>query len=231
MRCTQTSDSTLPHVRSDINNYLKDGKTGIFRLQGDYLANLAPNLYGRVSAGFLEEMFAGVDGEVLYRPYHERWAVGLDLNDVAQRGFHELFGLRSYHVTSGHLTFYYKLPFYNLQAAVHVGRYLAGDKGATFDLSREFAGGIRAGIFFTKTNVSAQQFGEGAFDKGFIISIPLDVLLGEPSQSDATFVYRPLTRDGGQMLDIARPLYDETDGYRSRKPCRACGRICSSDRR
>ena len=209
----QTSNSVLPHVRSDLNEYLKNGKTGVFRLEGDYFANLAPNFYGRVSAGLLEEMFAGVDGEVLYRPYHERWAVGLDLNHVVQRGFHDLFGFRPYQVTTGHLSFYYKLPFYNLQAAVHVGRYLAGDKGATFELSREFAGGIRAGIFFTRTNVSAQQFGEGSFDKGFMISVPIDLLLGEPSQTYATYVYRPLTRDGGQMLDIAHPLYDETDGY------------------
>jgi hypothetical protein len=207
------SDSVLPHVRSDIAQYLKQGKTGIFRLQSDYLVNLAPDLYGRISGGLLEEMFAGVDGEVLYRPYDRRWAIGLDLNYVAQRGFDELFALRPYRVATGHVSFYYKLPFYSLQAAVHVGRYLARDKGATLEVSREFAGGIRAGVFVTRTNVSAQQFGEGSFDKGFMLSIPLDLLLGEPSRTYGTYVYRPLTRDGGQRLDIAKPLYDATDGY------------------
>jgi hypothetical protein len=209
----QVSDSVLPHVRSDINEYLKEGKTGIFRLQSDSFFNLAPNFYGRVSAGLLETMFAGVDAEVLYRPYEQRWAVGLDLNHVAQRGYHELFGLRNYQVTTGHLSLYYKLPFYSLEAALHIGRYLAGDKGATFELSREFAGGIRAGIFFTRTNVSAAQFGEGAFDKGFMISIPIELFFGQPTRSVTSFLYRPLTRDGGQMLDIAKPLYPETDGY------------------
>lgn len=209
----QASDSTLPHVRSDINQYLKDGKAGIFRLQSDSFFNIAPNLYGRVSAGLLEEMFAGVDGEVLWRPYHRRWAIGLDLNHVYQRGFHELFGLRNYQVTSGQLTFYDKLPFYHLTAAVRIGRYLAGDKGFTVELSRKFAGDIRAGIFFTRTNVGASQFGEGSFDKGFMVSIPLQLFFGQPSTSMTNFIYRPLARDGGQMLDISKPLYDETDGY------------------
>jgi hypothetical protein len=208
-----TSDSLLPHVRSDIAEYLKQGKTGIFRLQGDQIVTLAPDLYGRVSAGLLEEMYAGIDGEVLYRPYDQRWAIGLDLNHVKKRAFDELFGLQSYEVTTGHLSFYYKLPFYSLQTAIHVGRYLAGDKGATLELSREFAGGIRAGVFVTRTNVSAQQFGEGSFDKGFMISIPLDVFFGEPRSDYASYVYRPLTRDGGQMLEISKPLYRETDGY------------------
>jgi hypothetical protein len=207
------SDSVLPHVRSDIARYLREGKTGIFRLQGDYLFNMAPDLYGRLSGGLLEEMFAGVDGEILYRPYNRRWAIGLDLNHVIQRDFNELFRLRSYQVTTGHLSLYYKLPFYDLQSALHVGRYLAGDKGATFELSREFAGGVRVGAFVTRTNVSAHQFGEGSFDKGILITIPLDVLLGAPTRSFASYVYRPLTRDGGQRLSISRPLFDATDGY------------------
>jgi len=205
--------SGLPHVRSDIGFYLKEGKSGIFDGQGDYLFNLAPDWYGRVSAGLLEYMYAGVDTEVLWRPYDQRYAVGLDVNHVIKRGFHDLLGLQSYQITEGQLSFYYKLPFYNLQAAIRVGRYLAGDKGATIELSRVFAGGVRAGLFATKTNVSAAQFGEGSFDKGFFVSFPLDMLLANPSTSEASYLYRPLTRDGGQYVAISRPLYQATDGY------------------
>jgi Exopolysaccharide biosynthesis protein YbjH len=205
--------SALPHVRSDIGFYLKKGKSGIFQLHGDYLFNIAPDWYGRVSAGYLEYMYAGFDGEVLYRPYDQRFAIGLDVNHVIKRNFNELFGLQRYRITEGQLSFYYKLPFYNLTAAIRVGRYLAGDKGATVALWRDFVGGVRAGIFATKTNISAAQFGEGSFDKGFFISFPLDLLLGNPSRSEAHYVYRPLTRDGGQYLEVTKPLYDETDGY------------------
>lgn len=206
------SNSLLPHVRSDIGKYLKQGANGIFRLQGDYMFNIAPGLYGRISAGYLEEMFAGVDGEILYRPYDERWAVGLDLNHVYQRSFNDLFGLRNYHVTTGHLSFYYKLPWYHLLAHLYVGQYLAGDRGATLEISRRFDSGVTVGAFATKTNVSSTQFGEGSFDKGLFVSIPLDLLFGQPSQQYASYVFRPTTRDGGQMLDIAKPLYNMTDG-------------------
>jgi len=205
--------SALPHVRSDIGFYLKQGKTGIFQWQGDYLFNIAPDWYGRASGGLLEYMYAGVDGEILYRPYGSRFAVGLDVNHVIKRDFHDLFALQSYQVTEGRLSFYYKLPFYDVTAALHLGRYLAGDKGATIELSRQFESGVRLGIFATKTNVSASQFGEGSFDKGFFVSFPLDLLLSSPSRSEASYVYRPLTRDGGQYLSIAKPLYSMTDGY------------------
>lgn len=205
--------SALPHVRSDIGFYLKDGKNGIFQWQSDYLFTIAPGWYGRVSGGLLEYMYAGVDGEILYRPYGRRLAFGLDVNHVIKRDFHDLLGLQSYQVTEGRLSAYYQLPFYDLTAALHVGRYLAGDKGATIELSRQFESGVRAGIFATRTNVSAAQFGEGSFDKGFFISFPLDLLLANPSRSEASYVYRPLTRDGGQYVSIAKPLYSMTDGY------------------
>jgi hypothetical protein len=205
--------SDLPHVRSDIGFYLKEGKSGIYQSQADYFLNIAPDWYGRVSGGLLEYMYGGVDGEILYRPYGQRLAIGLDVNHVIQRGFNDLFTFLPYQVTEGQLSFYYKLPFYNLTAALRVGRYLAGDKGATIEISREFASGVRVGIFATKTNVSAQEFGEGSFDKGVLLSFPLDLLLANPSRSEAGYVYRPLSRDGGQYVDLAKPLYKEIDGY------------------
>ena len=51
--------------------------------------------------------------------------------------------------------------------AVHVGRYLAKDRGYTFEARRTFDSGFSLGAFFTRTNVSAEDFGEGSFDKDF----------------------------------------------------------------
>jgi hypothetical protein len=209
---TLTSNSTLPHVRSDIAEYLHHGSSGIFQLHGDYLFSVANDWYGRISGGILEEMYSGVDGEVLYRPAGQRWAVGLDLNHVYKRDFDELFGNQDYNITTGHLTFYYKLPWLGALAQLHVGQYLAGDRGATFEISRRFDSGVTIGAFATKTNVSAAQFGEGSFDKGFYISFPLDLGLGTRTKDQAGFTYRPLTRDGGQMVDIPKELYGVTDG-------------------
>ena len=207
------SDSQLPRVRSDIKNYLKEGEVWIGRLQGAYYANLAPSVYGTVYAGLLEEMFGGVGGEVLYKSVGSPWAAGVDLNWVKQRDFDGLFNFRDYDTVTGHVGFYYNLPFWDLSGSVRAGRYLAKDWGATFELAREFESGIRVGVFATFTDVSAEQFGEGSFDKGFYISIPLDIYSTTPTKTRFGLTYRPLTRDGGQQLGRASALIGRVGDY------------------
>lgn len=206
------SDSQLPRVRSDIAQYLKEGEQWIDNLHADYLTKLDPEVYGRLSAGIFELMFAGVGGEVLYRPVGKRWAVGLDANYVRQRDFDGRFGLQDYDVVTGHLSYYHVLPFYDILATVRGGRYLAKDWGGTLELSRTFDNGVTFGVFATKTNVSAGEFGEGKFDKGFFISFPLDLFFTTPTRQRAGLTFRPLTRDGGQFLIKPKPLYGVTSG-------------------
>jgi hypothetical protein len=206
------SDSELPRVRSDIAQYLKEGEQWIDNLHGDYVTKLGPEVYGRLSAGIFELMFAGVGGEVLYRPVGKRWAVGLDANYARQRDFDGRFGLQDYDVVTGHLSYYHVLPFYDILATVRGGRYLAKDWGGTLELSRTFDNGVTFGVFATKTNVSGEEFGEGKFDKGFFISFPLDLFFTKPTRQRAGLAFRPLTRDGGQQLIKPKPLYGLTNG-------------------
>lgn len=201
------SNSVLPHVRSDVAEYLKQGPNALVRLEGNYIWSPWSQVYARVSAGIFEEMYAGVAGEVLYRPSNSPLAVGLDVNRVRQRGFTERFDFRDYEVTTGHLNLYAELPYYGVLSHLSYGRYLAGDWGMTFDLSRNFANGVTAGIFATFTNVPATQFGEGQFDKGVYLSIPLDLFFPKSSRRSAGFLFRPLTRDGGQKVRDGYDLY------------------------
>jgi hypothetical protein len=94
---------------------------------------------------------------------------------------------------------------------VSAGQYLAGDRGATFQVSRRFASGVEVGVFATKTNVSATRFGEGSFDKGIIVRIPIDFALPINTQSAFTTILRPIQRDGGQKLQGGAVLYDITE--------------------
>jgi hypothetical protein len=66
------------------------------------------------------------------------------------------------------------------------------------------------GVYATKTNVSATQFGEGSFDKGIFWSLPFDALLTRSSKGSAKFLWTPLTRDGGAKLRRPIELYEET---------------------
>ncbi|QYE36045.1 YjbH domain-containing protein [Polymorphobacter sp. PAMC 29334] len=208
------SDSSLPHVRTDIAQYLSKGKTAITHLQADYNFNIAPNLYGHAYGGLLEEMFAGVGGEVLWRPYNSSFALGIEGAYVAQRGYDQLFDLRQYRTFTGFVSAYYTLPGNHVDASVKVGRYLARDFGATFELSRRFESGVRVGAFATFTNISAARFGEGSFDKGFYLSIPLDLLYTRHVRSSIGVEYRPLIRDGGAQLIVRQPLIGTTDAMR-----------------
>ena len=205
----RVSDSLLPHVRSDLPQYIHQGGTGIGNLNLDYHFRIARDLYAAARAGYLESMFAGVGGELLWWPDRRRWALGADLYEVKQRGFDRLFDLQPYHVTTGHVSLYYQSPWYDLNFEVRVGRYLAGDDGITFQATRRFSTGVEIGAFFTKTNVSAEQFGEGSFDKGIIIRIPLGWALPIETQGEFDLNLRPLQRDGGQTLDGDAILYDQ----------------------
>lgn len=200
------SDSVLPRVRSDIKNYLQQGTTAMTYLQADYTAKLGQDTYGRLYGGYLEEMFGGVGGEVLYKPFGKEWAIGLDVAWAKQRDYDQWFKFRDYDVVTGHLTGYYHYEPLGIDARVKVGRYLAGDDGATFELSRTFDSGITAGAFATFTDVSAKQFGEGRFDKGIYFIFPLDNLYVKSTRGSLGWLWRPLTRDGGQSLNNRRPL-------------------------
>ncbi len=209
--------STMPHVRSDAVKYLQGSDTWIDQLYVNAWGKLAPNLYGRASGGLLEMMYGGASGEILYRQPEADWAVGLEASQVFQRDYQGGIGFLGYNVFTSHLSYYQEIPYYDMLGTVHVGRYLAGDSGVTVDLSRGFENGSRIGVFATKTNVSAREFGEGSFDKGIYFSVPLDSIVGRPSKTAFNTTYRPVSRDGGQRLASPYRLYDMTDGYAAKQ--------------
>ncbi len=209
-RTDRPSDSVLPHVRTDYVRYFVEGKNGIAWLQANYRTRLTPEIYASVKAGYLESMYAGAGGEVLYRPSGARWAIGADLYEVWQRDYDRLFGLRNYHIGTGHVTVYWDSPFYDLNFQLRTGQYLAGDRGLTLQVTRRFSTGIEIGAWMTKTNVSAAQFGEGSFDKGIMIRIPLGWVMPADSQNQVNFNISPVQRDGGQVLLGDATLYEET---------------------
>ena len=205
------SASNLPRVRTDLRQYATTSDITMPALQLNKAKRLDQDLYGMVYGGYLESMYAGVGGELLYRPMGERWSIGADLNYVRQREFDQGFGLRDYRTVTGHITSYTKLPF-DLDAAVSVGRYLARDWGTTIDISREFTNGVKFGGWVTRTTVSSEEYGEGSFDKGIYISIPFDEMMSVSTMSRANIAWAPLTRDGGAMLHRQYSLHTMTDG-------------------
>ncbi|WP_193140407.1 YjbH domain-containing protein [Meridianimarinicoccus sp. MJW13] len=213
---SETSASTLPHVRSDFTLYNKYGDPAMRDLYGAYYFQGSSEVYGRLTAGYLERMYAGVSGEVLWAPFDKRYALGAELNYVKQRDYDGGFGMLDYEVATGFVTGYWQFTD-DFFARLDVGRYLAGDVGATLGLERTFANGWKIGAFATKTDVSAEDFGEGSFDKGIVMEIPIDWFLGRPTRVTERIVIRPLTRDGGARVDVPGQLYQAVNDSRKYK--------------
>lgn len=193
------SDSVLPRVRSDIVEYLTKGESGIDSLIMEGRNSIRKRHHYRVFSGLLEESFAGVGLDYLYAKPNSRLALGVSGAYVQQREYDKLLKLKDYSVFTGFISAYWATPFYNYDAAVHVGRYLAGDHGSTVELRRTFRNGWQVGVWATLTNVPFNVFGEGAFDKGFFFQIPLN--LNKKGRSVFATRVRPIQRDGGQRLE------------------------------
>jgi hypothetical protein len=199
-------DSLLPNVRTDVVSYLQESDTYISRMQLDYFFNPYKELFGKFSAGILENMYAGAGVEFLYKPFEQNFSIGLEAYRAKKRAFDRKFDLLDYEINTGHVNFNYHLPQWGILGTLSYGKYLAGDEGFTFDISRRLSSGFRTGVFFTLTNVSSEVFGEGSFDKGFYFQIPIDLFLNEYRGGYINFKLRPLTRDGGQKLEAGNDL-------------------------
>lgn len=207
---TQRGTSNLPQVRTNFREYNTASDTRLSNLQLNHIGQLSQDHFYSLYGGYLESMFGGVGGEYLYRPMNSRWALGVDVNKVKQRAFEQDLDFRDYTVNTGHITAYVDTGFEDILATVSVGQYLAGDKGVTVDLSRVFDNGVKIGAYATKTNVSAEDFGEGSFDKGIYLRVPFDALFTSTVPGDASFNWVQVTRDGGAKLRRALSLFEET---------------------
>lgn len=207
-----TAPSDLPRVRTYVREYLTTSDLTMPNLQVTHARKIADNQYVSAYAGYLEEMFAGFGGEWMYRPFASRIAFGVDANMVRQRGFEQNFQMLSptYDVATGHATLYWDTGWHGVDVRASVGRYLAKDYGGTLEMSRRFSNGVLFGAYATRTNVSAEQFGEGSFDKGLFIGIPFDAMFTKSSGGTGFFNWKPLTRDGGAKLWRQEWLYDIT---------------------
>jgi hypothetical protein len=220
----QRPGQTLPPVRSESARYYAGWQPKLMRLTGDYLFKLNPNTYGRASLGYLERSFAGVSTEVLWKPVEQNWGVGAELNYVWQRDFEGLgFDYYDYDVVMGHASLYWETGWLGLEAQFDAGRYLAGDWGGTVTLRRQFANGWMVGAFVTKTNVSAEEFGEGSFDKGILLTIPLRWSTPFETRQEINGDLRSLSSNGGAQLNVANRLYPTVKEYDRRRLERSWG--------
>ncbi|MFK5997753.1 MAG: YjbH domain-containing protein [Rhodobacterales bacterium] len=205
---TTPSTSTLQHVRSDRGLYLDRGDPAVETLKVDYLFKAAPSVYGRISAGYLERAFGGISSELLWKPAAQSWGLGLEVNRVKQRDFGNVFGFQNYEATTGYLSAYKEFAGgYSTQ--LDVGRYLAGDDGATLTLNKRFTNGWSAGVFVTKTNANVVE----DMKTGFQVTIPLNWVMKTPSRTNYDIAFGSSGADAGSRLYQNNRLYNKLREY------------------
>ena len=215
----------IPRTQSDWGLYDIHGQGGhIHRLSFNYYDTVAPAMFARAHVGLLEPFWAGLGGEVLYMPVNSPFALGFDVHRVRKRDYEMRFEMQNYQITTGHVSAYFDAGrMFDLE--INAGRYLAGDWGVTTRVSRQFANGWEVGGYATITDVPFSDFGEGSFDKGIYLRVPMDWLTGNPDRSRRYFEIRPITKDGGARLGTARSLYRTLKNARDTQLNREIGRI------
>lgn len=197
------ADGELYHVRQNRRLYLTEGETGLRRMALDYAFSINRNLKAKISLGYLEWMYGGFGGEILYTPDNKNWAIGFDSYWVKQRDYDQKFSFKDYEAVTGLMTFYYDLPFYDMRFKLSAGQFLAKDRGAHIDLSRRFETGARVGAIVALTDCDSQCVGEGSFNKWIYFNLPMDLFYTRSTtKSRAVYAWSPLTKDAGQRVDF-----------------------------
>lgn len=213
-------------VRTLLRAYVRNNDAYLNNLQLTWFQKYGQNIYHQVYGGYLETMFAGVGSEVLYRKPNSNWAIGADFNAISQRdpdswlrtfSHEDDYGSNAKVLadgTTGYLSLYYQPEFSLLENTllkIHAGKFLATDKGVRIDFSKQYKSGMIVGAYASITDLSAEEFGEGSFTKGFYLSIPFDAISLKPTTSRGGIGWQPITRDGGQMLSRRYNLFNITD--------------------
>lgn len=203
-------------VRGDAGRFA-DRSIGLDRLYAATTHSLSPEIHTSLTAGYLEEMFAGAGGEIIYRPFRSRFALGAELWQAMKRDPQTSLnlGLTGDMALTGHLNAWYDWPGENVTAYVKAGRYLAGDLGVTAGLEKSFANGAKLEGFVTLTdNADVDLFGgETHAFHGVSLSLPLGGAPYVPDGSTFKFRAEPFGRETGQTLDKPLSLYALTEPF------------------
>jgi hypothetical protein len=205
-------------VRSNVNAFA--GKTvSIDRMYGAWMKSSGHgnggNWHGLMAYGYLEEMYAGIGGEILYRPYGKTWAIGAEAWEAFKRDPATIWslGFNGDRLLTGHLKAWYEIPQTDLTLGFKAGRYLAEDIGGTLSLTKSMDNGAKLEAFATATDqADFDPFGGTTqLYSGLRLTLPLGNVPGLPAGSQARFTAAPIGRDTGQSIDSPLPLYDLTE--------------------
>lgn len=199
---------------------LADFSDNVLTLENAYIGfakTPKPNLNMMFLAGYLEEQYAAIGGEVLYRPLKSKWALGAEIWQTRKRNPENILatGLTNQSSATGFANIWYDFTRYNVTANAKIGQFLAGDKGFELGLKRKFQNGssLKAAIRYSNT-AEPDIFGKNNHAYHSInLSLPLGYIPELNTAPKISTNIEPLLRDTAQTLKKPLNLYDMTEKF------------------
>lgn len=212
--------SQLPNVRTDTIRYFQNNSISLEKAFIQKSFNLGKGCFCRLATGYFEIAYGGIATEFLYYPVNSDWGVGLEAATVLKRRYQGLAftqKIRKFHGTHAEylgfvgvqyfLDLYYNFKPLDLEFKVMAGQFLAKDKGARFEVMRQFPSGLRLSLWYTLTNGHDKVNGHTYYDKGFAFSIPLDFFLMKSSRTYINYAMSAWLRDVGAIAETGKQLF------------------------
>lgn len=211
--------SRIINVRTDSLNY---NQASSFHIDQAFLQksiNWGSGWFSRLGVGYFETAYAGIALENLYYPVNFNWAIGFEAATLLKReyfgmGFQKVRKLTSeglkYFPYTGlqyFVDFYYQYLPFNLDFKISAGQFLARDKGIRLEGARTFQSGLRFGLWYTWTNANDVVNYERYYDKGFSITMPLDLFMNQTSRTRIGYSMSAWLRDCGARAGTGKSLY------------------------
>lgn len=213
-RLARYRDINLESARADTDFFTQNRLT-IDRSFLSFLRTPLPDFHFALTAGYLEEMYAGYGGEVLYRPFGSPFAIGAEAWNVYKRDPSQLLNLGVFADPrfTGHINFYYDVPDTDVTAFAKVGQFIADDFGVNAGAQMHLDNGmkIKGSVSVTDADDEDVFGGDRNLYAGIQLSLPLGSLPFVPEGSAARVSVTPLGRDDAALLDKPIDLYEVTE--------------------
>lgn len=206
-------------VRSNVDEFA-DRRFALDTYYAALTHSFRPDLHVSLLGGYLEEMYGGFGGEILYRPFNSRFAIGAESWFAFKRDPDTTLnlGFNGDHLLTGHINGWYDLPNWDLTLNAGLGRYLGEDIGGTLGLQKRFHNGAMLEGFVTITDQSDFDLFGGTTHayNGLRLSLPLGGFEYIPRNTSMEFQTAPFGRDTGQRLVNPLSLYELSENFTAR---------------
>lgn len=215
--------SQLINVRTDVVRYYQQEGLTLDEAYIQKCWNVGKGFYSRCALGYFDEAYAGLASEVLYYPVNSCFAIGLEGAVFKKRSYRSRIGFTNkvrklhgfrptwerFHYGSQYfLNLYYDSKYLELDFRIKIGRFLARDYGARYEVSRYFPSGLRVTVWYTHTSAKDYINGSRYHDKGIALSMPLDIFFTHSSRKRWGYNMSAWLRDIGVIAENGQSLYE-----------------------